>query len=108
MIYLIGGYWKTSASSDKALLIAINDGAMEYVSSLKFGRIDHGCATFDRGNKTFVIVAGANRVYHNYYSVSKTSEIYDVNENVWTEGTVCYFHTEDKVDRAQKYPMTET
>ena len=92
MIYLIGGYWKTSASSNNALSIESNSGAMEYISSLKFGRIHHGCATFDRENKTFIIVAGANRVYDNYYSVSKTSEIFDVNENIWTEGKFTLLH----------------
>ena len=87
-IYIIGGYWMDSSTSDRVLSIEIDNGAMEYVANLNFGRIHHGCATFMYGNKPFVIVAGANRAYNSYYSVSKTSEIFDVTDNIWIEGTL--------------------
>ena len=87
-IYIIGGYWMNSSNSEKVLSIAIDTGAMEYMANLNFGRIHHGCATFTNVNKTFIVVAGANRAYNSYYSVSKTSEIFDVAENKWTEGII--------------------
>ena len=85
-IMLIGGFWMDSGSSVKVLSITSDNGAMEYMTNLKFGRIHHGCATFTKGNKKFVVVAGANRAYDKYYSVSKTSEILDVEENNWSVG----------------------
>ena len=86
IIYLIGGYWMVTKTSNKGLSIMINNGKMTPIPNLKFGRIHHGCATFTYGNKKFIVVAGANRGYSNYYSVSKTSEIFDVQANVWKEG----------------------
>ena len=87
-IYMIGGCWMNSSNSEKVLSIAIDTGAMEYKANLNFGRIHHGCTTFRNENKSFIVVAGANRAYNSYYSVSKTSEIFDVAQNKWTEGII--------------------
>ena len=85
-IYLIGGYWMNSGTSNNVLSIEIGNGRMTTKTSSTFDRIHHGCAIFRHGNKTYIIVAGSHKGYARYYPFSKTSEIYDVQNDVWTEG----------------------
>ena len=86
VIYLTGGYWMESTKSDKVLSITIDNGEMRDLPNLKFDRIHHGCASFANENKKFIVVAGANKEFTNYLSASKTTEIFDINQNVWSEG----------------------
>lgn len=75
-IFIIGGSWSNSASR-KVLSISIHDGGMSYLTSMNVSRTKHGCGSFKSGDNTYIVVAGGN---------TNTSEILNVNDNVWFQG----------------------
>lgn len=83
-IFLIGQEkYSTSYNRNLNLVLSINinNGEIEVMKDTIKGHYRHGCASFSQGNKTFIAVAGGSS-----YSNADTTEIYDVQENVWKSG----------------------
>ena len=75
-IFLIGG----GSTPNKLLMIDVRTSAMTYKSELNHGRYYHACAQITglNGKKQIVVSGG--------YGADNTTEIYDIDNNVWKKG----------------------
>ena len=75
-VFLIGGH----VTENKLLVIDVKTSAMTYKSELNHGRYWHACAEISGSNgEEQVVVSGG-------YGASKSTEIYDIDNDIWQEG----------------------
>ena len=75
-VFLIGG----GSTRTKLLMIDVRTSVMTYKSELNHGRYYHACAQITglNGKKQIVVSGG--------YGADNTTEIYDIDNNVWKKG----------------------
>ena len=75
-LFLIGG----DGTQNKLLMIDVRTSVMTYKSELNHGRYWHACAEISGSNgQELVVVSGG-------YGASKSTEIYDIDNDIWQEG----------------------
>ena len=75
-LFLIGG----DGTQNKLLMIDERTSVMTYKSELNHGRYWHACAEISGSNgQELVVVSGG-------YGASKSTEIYDIDNDIWQEG----------------------
>ena len=81
-IVLTGG-WN---SRKRVLSITAHNGEMNLMSKMNFNHYNHGCASFSKGNKQYIVVTGGNWIGPIGQYPSNVTEILDVENNIWKIG----------------------